>query len=173
MQPLPADIDADADDDDTGEIRRTLREGTKTGPAARDVAHAKRCDYADRHHGNGKANTETQHERYAERELFKLQAKQQNGDGGRARNEAACEAEHHNLTCCHTLCGEAAAEIARMRRLVRILRSRCRDIEAVLFLMCMRMHAGMIVLGNGQLVAMGVVSVRKLNPRAKFMRLRN
>jgi len=26
MQPLPADIDADADDDDTGEIRRTLRE---------------------------------------------------------------------------------------------------------------------------------------------------
>jgi hypothetical protein len=34
------------------------------------------------------------------------------------------------------------------------------------------MHAGMIVLGKGQLVAMGVVSVRK-HPRAKFMRLRD
>ena len=63
------------------------------------MVDAERRRHADRHHGNRETNTEAEHQGRAERELFKLEADEQDSNGSWAWDEPASEPKHHDLAC--------------------------------------------------------------------------
>lgn len=127
-------------------------------------------DRPDRHQRDGKADGEAEHEDEAQREFLELQAEQQDGDGGGARDQAAGQAEEDDLPGRHLPVGEAAADIVGMGQFMRILIAIGRDVQPAQLLMHMVVT---VALHEGEVVVVAVIAVPEAEARHEFVRLRD
>ena len=119
---MDADIDPDENDDGAGQVGGTPREFAESlRPAPFGMAHAQRGDRPGGHQGQGQADAEADDQRGAERDLLQLEAQQQNGDGRRAGDQPAGQAEQQDLSGGDVPAGEAALDIAGMRPFMCVL----------------------------------------------------
>ena len=95
------------------------------------MVHAEGGGSTCRHHDDGQADAEAQHQGNAQGEFAKLQAEQQDGDRCRTRDQAAGEAEGDDLGCCDVAIGKALADGGGVLALMGILEARRADVEAM------------------------------------------
>ena len=85
------------------------------------MPHAEGCRHADRDHGHCQPDAEAEHQGNTKDEMPELQAEQQDGDGGGARDQAAIQAEEDDLPGGYLAGGEPATDVVGVRTLMGIL----------------------------------------------------
>jgi hypothetical protein len=83
-----------------------------------ELLEAPRGEHADRDHRECEAKAERGHDAEAERDLFELQANDEDRDRGGAGHESASQAENHNLSGGNLSIGETSLDIGARLRMV-------------------------------------------------------
>ncbi len=86
-------------------------------------------------------------------------------DGGRARHEPTCQAEHDDLSGCHLAVGKTAPDVVGMRQFVRVLVTRGGGIQAVVVFHGMVM----VVRHEFHVIAMAVIFMAQKQAGNEFM----
>lgn len=94
---MDAHVDTNSDDQHAGQVRCTTSHGAQPRPAVGSLFSANSCRSTDSDQRERQANTEAQDEHTSQSDLFNLKAEQQNGNGGRARNQTARQTKHDDL----------------------------------------------------------------------------
>lgn len=123
-------VEADGYYKSSREVRRPTPDLAKARPTLRDVLDAKRCNGSNGHHRDRQPDAKAKHKGGAQRELFELEANQQNSDRSGAGDKPAGKSEHYDLARSHMLVGEAPSNILGMCTFVRIRELLGVDMEA-------------------------------------------
>lgn len=85
------------------------------------MAHTDGSQHAAGDQRQGQTDTETQHQRSAQTDLFELQTQQQHGDRCRTRDQSTGQPEHDNLAVADLAVLKTALDFFGMSTLMRIL----------------------------------------------------
>ena len=119
---VPGHVAGEHEQQGAGEVRGAAHHVAKAAELLLRVLHAPGGGGADSDHGERQPEAEGGHESEAESELLHLHADDQHGEGGRARQEAAREAEEDDLRGGDGAVQEALLNVQSVRGLVCILK---------------------------------------------------
>ena len=112
-------------------------------------------------------DAEAEYQNRTQRHLLDLQAEQQHGDGRRAGNQPAGQAEQDHLAGTDVAAGETTANVVGVGPLVRILVALQRQLQTL------QLRMGVVVRMELQVVLVGVSGVAEAQARGELMRLGN
>ena len=136
---MPGHRGGEGEEDCAGDVGRAAHDFAEAAEFSLGVLHAPGGEGAGEDHGQRQPEAERGHEGKAEGDFFELEADEQDREGRRAGQEAAGQAEEHDLGCGDGAAGETLRDLLGVRAFVVIFKAGARIVVVMRVVMIMLM----------------------------------